>query len=97
MSFPFRRVSGVTDHYAENDEHALQITRRIMKRVNNEKALSSGLSSCSAHVKPKPPLYPADYLYGILNPQNKNSFDIKKVFEVLSRLLILCFGFMVMK
>lgn len=52
-----------------------------MKRVKNEKALSSKLSSSSSHVKPKPPLYPAEYLYGILNPQNKNSFDIKKVIE----------------
>lgn len=74
-----RRVSGVTDHYAEDDEHALQIARRIVKHINNEKALSSRLASSSVHFKPKPPLYPAEYLYGILNPHKKNAFDIKKV------------------
>lgn len=50
-----------------------------MKRVHNEKALSSEFSSGGANVEPKPPLYPVDYLYGILNPQKKNSFDMKKV------------------
>ncbi|KAK7591215.1 hypothetical protein V9T40_002828 [Parthenolecanium corni] len=77
------RVSGVTDHYAEDDEHALQIARRIVKHINNEKALSSRLASSSVHFKPKPPLYPAEYLYGILNPHKKNAFDIKKIIACL--------------
>src|SRR5947207_4210200 len=29
------RVSGVTDHYAQNDEHALQITRNIIETLGN--------------------------------------------------------------
>lgn len=31
------KKSGVADHYAENDEHALQITRRIVANLNHKK------------------------------------------------------------
>lgn len=76
------RTSGVTDHYAVNDEHALLITKKIVSRIKNDRVGKEKLlSACSycTHVKPKPPLYPSEYLYGILNPQKKNNFDIKKV------------------
>lgn len=65
-----------------NDEHALLITKKIMSRIKNDRVgkekLLSAYSYCT-HVKPKSPLYPSEYLYGILNPQKKNNFDIKKV------------------
>ena len=31
------RTSGVTDHYANNDEHALQIARNIVETLNSSK------------------------------------------------------------
>lgn len=75
-------MSGVTDHYAENDEHAIYITKRILSRIKNDRDEQSALPSFSSFsncVKPKPPLYPPEYLYGILNPQKKNDFDMRKV------------------
>lgn len=35
----FYRKSGVTDYYATDDEHALHITRRIIKNINKKKSL----------------------------------------------------------
>ncbi|HMW06313.1 MAG TPA: carboxyl transferase domain-containing protein [Leptospiraceae bacterium] len=70
------KTSGVTDHYAENDEHALEITRTIVSNLN---------------LKPKretlsfsEPLYPANELYGIIQRDTRKSYDVK---EVIARLV----------
>ena len=57
------RESGVADHYADDDAHALAIARRI---VAKPQSAASGSSSISR--KPRPPLYPAAEIYGIVPP-----------------------------
>ncbi|MFI5345527.1 MAG: carboxyl transferase domain-containing protein [Elusimicrobiota bacterium] len=69
------RTSGVTDHLADNDEHALQICRAIVANLNAPKLdLGSG----------EEPLYPADDLYGIVNRDLRRPCDPR---EVIARLV----------
>ena len=71
-------VSGVADHYAEDDAHALQIARNIVGHLNRRKQLPV------ATRQPREPLYPADELYGIVPADTRRPFDIR---EVIARLV----------
>ena len=71
-------ISGLTDHFAEDDQHAIEITRSIVKHLNRTK---------KNHLKMQPieePLYPADEIYGILPADAKIPFDIR---EVIARIV----------
>jgi len=57
------RISGVADHYALNDAHALAIVRRIVRDLNMAKRVSLELRT------PQEPLYPAEEIYGVI-PDN---------------------------
>ncbi|WP_434681788.1 methylcrotonoyl-CoA carboxylase [Pseudomonas sp. R1-18] len=72
------KVSGVADHYADNDEHALELARRCVANLNWRK---QGSLDCAA---PIAPLYPADELYGIIPADPKQPFDVR---EVIARLV----------
>src|SRR6266700_289246 len=52
------RISGVTDHYALNDEHALAICRSIVSNLNRRKYIPWDITA------PEPPLYDPNALYG---------------------------------
>lgn len=67
------RVSGVTDHYAYSEEHALSIGRRIVSTLNYRKSLSVTTEP------PREPLYSATELGGIVGDNLKKSFDVKNV------------------
>jgi len=54
------RISGVSDHYALNDEHALAILRRIVGNLNTRKSVSLDVRT------PREPLYPAEEIYGVI-------------------------------
>ena len=54
------RKSGVVDHLAENDEHALTIVRDIVSTLQPD--AGAGLELC----EPRPPAYDAEELYGII-------------------------------
>ncbi len=69
------RVSGVTDHLADNDEHALKIGRAIVANLN---APTFDLGEGEA------PLYPAEDLYGIVNRDLRRPCDPR---EVIARLV----------
>jgi acetyl-CoA carboxylase carboxyltransferase component len=72
------RISGVTDHYALNDEHALAICRSIVSNLNRRKYIPWDIH------EPEPPLYdPAD-LYGIVPSDSRKSYDVR---EVIARLV----------
>ena len=71
------RTSGVADHYADNDEHALAIARRSV-------VTSTGTSSASCNAKRRWPLYAADELYGVVPADAKQPFDVR---EVIARLV----------
>ncbi|MDE2144227.1 MAG: methylcrotonoyl-CoA carboxylase [Elusimicrobia bacterium] len=69
------RTSGVTDHLADNDEHALQICRSIVANLNAPKLdLGAG----------EEPLYPAEDLYGIVHRDLRRPCDPR---EVIARLV----------
>ncbi|KAL7750932.1 Methylcrotonoyl-CoA carboxylase beta chain, mitochondrial [Sorochytrium milnesiophthora] len=72
------RTSGVTDHYAESDEHALVITRRIVANLNRQK------TPTVTTTEPREPLYPAQDLYGIVGDNLRKPINIR---DVISRLV----------
>ncbi|MEW6687549.1 MAG: carboxyl transferase domain-containing protein [Pseudomonadota bacterium] len=72
------RVSGVADHYALDDAHALQIVRRIVANLNFEKKISLSTR------EPKDPLYPAEEIYGLIPADVRKPYDVR---EVLARIL----------
>ncbi|MBI1774965.1 MAG: methylcrotonoyl-CoA carboxylase [Proteobacteria bacterium] len=67
------RRSGVTDHYAHSDAHALGIARRIVGNLNRRKAVALALD------EPKEPLWDADELYGVLPPDRRTPYDVRDV------------------
>jgi len=72
------RTSGLTDHYAEDDYHALQITRQIIRKLNRKK------QSQQESIDSKEPKYPADDIYGIIPQNPKESYDAR---EIIARLV----------
>src|SRR5690554_4044019 len=72
------RESGVADHYAVDDEHALAIVRRIVRNLNRSKQLQLTLQ------KPAQPLYAPEELYGVVPADLKQPYDVR---EVIARLV----------
>jgi 3-methylcrotonyl-CoA carboxylase beta subunit len=72
------RISGVADHYALTDHHALAIARRIVGDLNRSKAVALELS------EPREPLYAADELYGVINADIRKPYDVR---EVIARIV----------
>ena len=72
------RTSGVADHYAENDEHALALARRCVSHLNWRKR--GQLQTRPA----QPPRYPVEDLYGVIPADAKQSYDVR---EVIARLV----------
>ena len=72
------RQSGITDHYANSDQHALQIVRDIVANLNRPKYISTEVQ------QPQDPLYDAKELYGIVPTELKQSYDVR---EVIARLV----------
>ncbi|TIM19704.1 MAG: methylcrotonoyl-CoA carboxylase, partial [Mesorhizobium sp.] len=72
------RLSGVADHYALDDEHALAIARRIVKNLNRKKEIGLALRD------PIPPLHAADELYGIVPTDLRQPYDVR---EVIARIV----------
>lgn len=72
------RTSGVTDHYAQNDEHALAICREIVANLNQRKYVPWEIR------EPVPPLYDPAELYGIVPLDRRKSYDVR---EVIARLV----------
>ena len=72
------RTSGVADHYAENDTHALQIARTCVANLNRRKEVDLAIKA------PSEPLYPADELYGVVGTDLKKPFDVR---EVIARIV----------
>ncbi|XP_065210154.1 methylcrotonoyl-CoA carboxylase beta chain, mitochondrial isoform X1 [Planococcus citri] len=75
------RTSGVTDHFAENEDHAMDIVKRIAARIKNEKKGSLVPTNVSEipRIPPRPPLYPSHYLYGLTDVNRKDTFDVRQI------------------
>lgn len=67
------RESGVADHYALNDDHALAIARRIVRNLNRKKEIKLDLR------KPIPPLYDPLELYGLIPSDTRQPYDVREV------------------
>jgi len=67
------RTSGVADHLAENDAHALGIARRIVGGLNWKKQGELD------RAEPKPPRYAAEELYGVIPADAKKPFDVREI------------------
>ncbi|PJF21089.1 MAG: methylcrotonoyl-CoA carboxylase [Phototrophicales bacterium] len=70
--------SGVADHYAEDDAHALELVRGIVATLNRKKRIDLDIAP------PEPPLYPIEELYGIIPTTFKETYDVR---EVIARLV----------
>ena len=67
------RESGVADHYAQNDHHALQLVRNSISRLNRIKSMQLDTKES---VKP---LYDAKEIYGIMPKDMRQPFDIREI------------------
>jgi len=67
------RVSGVADHFALDDHHALAIVRRIVGKLNRVKRLSLDVTA------PVEPRYAADELYGVVNADIRKPYDVREL------------------
>src|SRR5881275_229502 len=72
------RISGVTDHYAQNDVHALAIARAIVANLGNAKNANLALR------EPAEPLYPAEEIYGVIPADARKPYDVR---EVIARIV----------
>jgi 3-methylcrotonyl-CoA carboxylase beta subunit len=72
------RVSGVTDHYAENDAHALGLARSIVANLNTTKRPDIALRP------PLPPRYDPSELYGVVPEDRRRPYDVR---EVIARVI----------
>jgi len=72
------RISGVTDHYALDDRHALGIARRIVGNLNRTKTVPLELAP------PREPLYPAEEIYGVIPTDIRRPYEVR---EVIARLV----------
>ena len=72
------RLSGVADHLAENDMHALSLARAAVKNLHGSKApASSGRA-------PRAPLLDAQELYGVIPVDTRKPFDVR---EIIARIV----------
>ena len=67
------RESGVTDHYARNDHHALQLARNAVDRLNRVKPLSLDVKESVE------PLYPTSDLNGIVPKNVRQPYDVREI------------------
>ena len=72
------RISGVADHLAEDDDHALGIARQIIANLNWNKQAPVKMAS------PEAPLYPAEELYGVVEADPRKPYDAR---EIIARLV----------
>ena len=72
------RLSGVADHLAQNDAHALALARQAVASLNRSKHAQQTLRT------PVPPLYEASELYGVIPADTRKPYDVH---EVIARIV----------
>jgi acetyl-CoA carboxylase carboxyltransferase component len=72
------RTSGVTDHYAQDDKHAISICRNIIENLNRKPKFELAMEP------PEEPYYNPDELYGVVPNDIRKQYDIR---EVIARLV----------
>jgi 3-methylcrotonyl-CoA carboxylase beta subunit len=72
------RLSGVADHLAKNDVHALALARQAVKNLNAQKA-----PNIATHA-PVPPKFDPTELYGVIPTDTRKPFDVR---EIIARIV----------
>ncbi|MDD2735525.1 MAG: carboxyl transferase domain-containing protein [Desulfuromonadaceae bacterium] len=72
------RTSGVTDHYAMDDAHALAIARRLVGNLNRRKDVKLAVR------EPIEPLYNQEEIYGVIPNDTRKPYDVR---EVIARIV----------
>jgi 3-methylcrotonyl-CoA carboxylase beta subunit len=72
------RLSGVADHLANNDAHALALARQIVRNLNITKTVTTQLAPARA------PQYAASELYGVIPTDTRKPFDVR---EIIARIV----------
>ncbi len=72
------RLSGVADHLAQNDLHALALARQAVRHLNREKRPETPLR------EPRPPKFAAEELYGVIPTDTRKPFDVR---EIIARIV----------
>jgi 3-methylcrotonyl-CoA carboxylase beta subunit/propionyl-CoA carboxylase len=72
------RLSGVADYFAEDDEHAIALTRTILSTLNTRKLLPADVTT------PEEPSCDPAELYGVVNADLRRQYDVR---EVIARLV----------
>ncbi len=72
------RISGVADHFAVNDEHALEITRNVIENLARVEKYPL------ERARPVEPAYDPSEIYGIIPADLRKPFDVR---EVIARLV----------
>jgi acetyl-CoA carboxylase carboxyltransferase component len=79
--------SGVADHFAEHDEHALEIVRGIVETLGGNQKLQTSnfkLQTSNLQSAPEEPLYSPDEIYGVLPRSFREAYDVR---EIIARLV----------
>ncbi len=71
-------LSGVTDHFAEDDEHAIEITRSIVANLNYRRKVQMKIQQIEE------PLFDSKELYGVIPKDSRIPFDVR---EIISRIV----------
>jgi len=72
------RLSGVADHLAQNDAHALALARQAVGSLNRKKNIELQLR------EPVAPLFDAKEIYGVIPADNRKPFDVR---EIIARIV----------
>jgi acetyl-CoA carboxylase carboxyltransferase component len=72
------RISGVSDHFALNDEHALEIARNIIENLDRPKRFELDVH------EPEEPYYDPKEIYGVVPKDIRKPYDIR---EIIARLV----------
>ncbi|WP_299979750.1 carboxyl transferase domain-containing protein [uncultured Pseudoteredinibacter sp.] len=72
------RTSGVADHYAQNDHHALQLARQAVARLNRKKPLNMDIQDSVE------PAYDSKEIYGVIPKDSRKPYDVR---EVIARIV----------
>jgi 3-methylcrotonyl-CoA carboxylase beta subunit len=67
------RLSGVADHLAQNDHHALKLARRAVSRLNRVKPVGLDLAES------REPLYDPKEIYGIVPKDARKPYDVREI------------------
>src|ERR1700745_1427777 len=72
------RHSGVTDHYAQNDAHAIGIARRIVATLKPPRPATLNMRA------PREPLFAPEEIYGVVSAEGRKPFDVH---DIIARLV----------